>query len=73
MVCINGAPGVGKTELVLEFAHRYSQRYKMVMWVSGEARYFRQNILNLSLKLGLDVSADAEKERGRIRSFDEQE
>ncbi|CAK9148931.1 unnamed protein product [Ilex paraguariensis] len=73
VVCINGAPGVGKTELVLEFAHRYSQRYKMVMWVSGEARYFRQNILNLSLNLGLDVSADAEKERGRIRSFDEQE
>jgi hypothetical protein len=28
---------------------------------------------NLSLNLGLDVSADEEKERGRIRSFDEQE
>nr|XP_016474873.1 PREDICTED: uncharacterized protein LOC107796593 [Nicotiana tabacum] len=73
VVCINGAPGVGKTDLALEFAYRYSQRYKMVLWVGGEARYFRQNILNLSLNLGLDVSADAEKERGRIRSFDEQE
>lgn len=73
IVCISGAPGIGKTELALEFAHRYSQRYKMVLWVGGEARYFRQNILNLSLNLGLDVSADAEKERGRIRSFDEQE
>ncbi|KVI10272.1 AAA+ ATPase domain-containing protein [Cynara cardunculus var. scolymus] len=73
IVCINGDPGMGKTELALEFAHRYSQRYKMVLWVGGEARYFRQNILNLSLNLGLDVSADAEKERGRIRSFDEQE
>lgn len=73
VICINGVPGSGKTELALEFAYRYSQRYKMVLWVGGEARYFRQNILNLSLNLGLDVSADAEKERGRIRSFEEQE
>ncbi|XP_048130357.1 uncharacterized protein LOC115754168 [Rhodamnia argentea] len=73
VVCLNGVPGIGKTELALEFAYRYSQRYKMVLWVGGEARYFRQNILNLSLNMGLDVSADAEKERGRIRSFEEQE
>ncbi|KDP36311.1 hypothetical protein JCGZ_09526 [Jatropha curcas] len=71
--CINGVAGIGKTELALEFAYRYSQRYKMVLWVGGEARYFRQNILNLSLNLGLDVSADGEKERERIRSFEEQE
>ncbi|XP_038974254.1 uncharacterized protein LOC120105655 [Phoenix dactylifera] len=73
VVCINGISGIGKTELALEFAHRYSQRYRMVLWVGGEARYFRQNILNLSMNLGLDVSAEAEKERARIRSFDEQE
>ncbi|KAL2523845.1 P-loop containing nucleoside triphosphate hydrolase superfamily protein [Abeliophyllum distichum] len=73
VVCITGSPGVGKTELALEFAYRYSHRYKMVLWVGGETRYFRQNILNISLNMGLDVSADAEKERGRIRSFDEQE
>lgn len=73
VICINGVPGIGKTELALEFAYRYVQRYKMVLWVGGEARYFRQNILNLSLNLGLDVSAEDEKERGRIRSFEEQE
>lgn len=73
VVCVNGVPGIGKTELALEFAYRYSQRYKMVLWVRGEARYFRQNLLNLSFSLGLDVSADAEKDRGRLRSFDEQE
>lgn len=73
VVCINGGAGVGKTELALEFAYKYAQKYKMVLWVGGEARYFRQNILNLSLNLGLDVSADEEKERGRIRSFEEQE
>lgn len=73
VVCVNGVPGIGKTDLALEFAYRYSQRYKMVLWVGGEARYFRQNLLNLSFSLGLDVSADAEKDRGRLRSFDEQE
>ncbi|ESQ42816.1 hypothetical protein EUTSA_v10012581mg [Eutrema salsugineum] len=73
VVCVNGVPGIGKTELALEFAYRYSQRYKMVLWVGGEARYFRQNLLNLSFSLGLDMSADAEKDRGRLRSFDEQE
>ncbi|GMH05893.1 hypothetical protein Nepgr_007733 [Nepenthes gracilis] len=72
-VCISGPPGAGKTQLALEFACRHSQRYKMVLWVGGEARSLRQNILNLSLNLGLDVTADPEKERGRIRSFEEQE
>ncbi|KAK9077636.1 hypothetical protein SSX86_005973 [Deinandra increscens subsp. villosa] len=73
VLCINGGPGMGKTEVALEFAHRYSQRYKMVIWVGGEGQYLRQNLLNSSLNLGIDVSADAERERGRIRSFDEQE
>ncbi|XP_076905860.1 uncharacterized protein LOC143561753 [Bidens hawaiensis] len=73
IMCINGGPGMGKTEVALEFAHKYYQRYKMVLWVGGEERYLRQNIFNLSLNLGLDISADEEKERGRIRSFDEQE
>ncbi|KZV56322.1 hypothetical protein F511_00319 [Dorcoceras hygrometricum] len=73
VLCINGSPGLGKTELALEFAHQYSQRYKMVLWVGGETRYLRQNIMNLSLKMGLDVTADEEKDRGSIRSFDEQE
>ncbi|XP_050236406.1 uncharacterized protein LOC126686411 [Mercurialis annua] len=71
--CINGMAGMGKTEVALEFAYRYSQRYKMVLWIGGESRFFRQNILNLSRNLGLDVSADGEKERERIRSFEEQE
>ncbi|XP_066326470.1 uncharacterized protein [Miscanthus floridulus] len=73
VICINGSSGIGKTELALEFAYRYSQRYKMVLWIGGEARYLRQNILNVSMNLGLDISAEAEKERGRIRSFEEQE
>jgi hypothetical protein len=73
VICINGVSGIGKSELALEFAHRYYQRYKMVLWIGGEARNLRQNILNLSRNFGLDVGADTETERGRIRSFEEQE
>jgi hypothetical protein len=73
VIFINGSSGIGKTELALEFAYRYSQWYKMVLWIGGEARYLRQNILNLSMSLGLDISAEAVKEKGRIRSFEEQE
>ncbi|CAA3020053.1 NB-ARC domain-containing [Olea europaea subsp. europaea] len=73
VICINGSPGTGKTDLALEFAYRNAQRYKMVLWIGGQAQYFRQNILKLSVNMGLDVSAEAENERGRTRSFDEQE
>ncbi|XP_010676140.2 uncharacterized protein LOC104892024 [Beta vulgaris subsp. vulgaris] len=73
VICISGPPGVGKTELALEFAYKYSHRYKMVLWAGGEARYLRQNILNMSIHLSSDVSADPERERGRIRNFEEQE
>ncbi|KAM0070655.1 putative P-loop containing nucleoside triphosphate hydrolase [Helianthus debilis subsp. tardiflorus] len=58
VMCITGGPGMGKTEVALEFEHRYSHRYKMVIWVGGEFRYLRQHLLNLSLDLELDVSVD---------------
>lgn len=75
IACIHGVSGIGKTELALEFAYRNSQRYRMVLWVGGEARYFRQNFLNLSLLLGLDVSTETQMcpEKGRIKTFEEQE
>ncbi|MCO5575718.1 hypothetical protein L7F22_029521 [Adiantum nelumboides] len=75
VVCVSGAAGIGKTEVVLEYAYRHSQQYRMVLWVGGEARYFRQNYLNLSLFLGLDVGTESQvgPERGTIRTFDEQE
>lgn len=75
VACICGVSGIGKSELALEFAYRFSQRYRMVLWLGAESRYLRQNFLNLSLFLGLDVSTDTQTcpEKGRIRTFEDQE
>ncbi|KAG9441360.1 hypothetical protein H6P81_017214 [Aristolochia fimbriata] len=74
IACVNGDSGIGKTELLLEFAYRFSQRYKMVLWVGGESRYIRQNFLNLRSFLEVDLSVDNQSPgKGRVKSFEEQE
>ncbi|XP_059661814.1 uncharacterized protein LOC132307933 [Cornus florida] len=71
--CISGESGIGKTELLLEFAYRFHQRYKMVLWVGGESRYIRQNYLNLWSFLEVDVGVESGLEKSRIKSFEELE
>ncbi|KAJ4899661.1 Disease resistance protein (TIR-NBS class) [Raphanus sativus] len=71
--CVSGEAGIGKTDLLLEFAYRHHQRYKMVLWIGGESRYIRQNYLNLYRYLDVDVGAENRPDRTRIKSFEEQE
>ncbi|XP_022765451.1 uncharacterized protein LOC111310348 [Durio zibethinus] len=73
VACITGDSGIGKTELLLEFAYRYHQRYKMVLWIGGESRYIRQNYLNLWSFLEVDVGVENCIDKSRIKSFEEQE
>ncbi|KAK3154113.1 hypothetical protein QOZ80_2BG0186290 [Eleusine coracana subsp. coracana] len=74
IACISGEPGIGKTDLVLEYAYRNFQRYKMVLWVRGESRYIRQNYLSLRTFLEVDLSVDSHlHEKGSDRCFEEQE
>ncbi|KAL4603810.1 hypothetical protein ACB092_10G150300 [Castanea dentata] len=73
IACISGDSGIGKTELLLEFAYRYQQRYKMVLWIGGESRYIRQNYLNLWSFLEVDVGIENCLDKNRIKSFEEQE
>ncbi|GKV23143.1 hypothetical protein SLEP1_g32910 [Rubroshorea leprosula] len=73
IACVSGESGIGKTELLLEFAYRYHQRYKMVLWIGGESRYIRQNYLNLWSFLEVDIGVENCSERSRIKSFEEQE
>ncbi|RAL51055.1 hypothetical protein DM860_005411 [Cuscuta australis] len=74
IACVSGESGIGKTELLLEFAYRLHQRYKMVLWIGGEARFIRQNYLNLWPFLEVDVGVESSPEKGtRAKSFEEQE
>lgn len=69
--CVLGDSGIGKTELLLEFAYRFHQRYKMVLWVGGESRHIRQNYLNLWSFLEVDVGVESGLEKSRTKSFEE--
>lgn len=74
IACVSGDSGIGKTELALEYAYRFSQRYKMVLWVGGEARYIRQNYLALRNLLDVDISNENHSlKKGRAKCFEEQE
>ncbi|KAG4127349.1 hypothetical protein ERO13_D10G210700v2 [Gossypium hirsutum] len=73
IACVTGDSGIGKTELLLEFAYRYHQRYKMVLWIGGESRYIRQNYLNLRSLLEVDVRVENCIDKSKMKSFDEQE
>lgn len=75
IACVSGESGIGKTELLLEFAYRNHQRYKMVLWIGGESRYIRQNYLNLWSFLEVDVGVENSNsiEKNRFKSFEEQE
>ncbi|KAD4384680.1 hypothetical protein E3N88_24848 [Mikania micrantha] len=73
IACVSGDSGIGKTELLLEFAYRFHQRYKMVLWIGGESRYIRQNYLNLWSFLEVDVGIESGLEKNRTKSFEEHE
>ncbi|KAL1316723.1 uncharacterized protein LOC107643081 [Arachis ipaensis] len=73
IACVSGDAGIGKTELILEFAYRFHQRYKMILWIGGEGRYIRQNYLNLRSFLEVDVGIENSLDKNRIKGFEEQE
>ncbi|KAE8670671.1 puromycin-sensitive aminopeptidase-like isoform X1 [Hibiscus syriacus] len=73
IACVTGESGIGKTELLLEFAYRYHQRYKMVLWIGGESRYIRQNYLNLRSLLEVDIRVKNCMDKSKMKSFEEQE
>lgn len=73
IACVSGDSGIGKTELLLEFAYRFHQRYKMILWIGGESRFIRQNYLNLWSFLEVDEGVERSLEKSRTNSFEEQE
>jgi tetratricopeptide (TPR) repeat protein len=67
---IHGLGGVGKTELALEYAHRFATDYGIIWWIPAELRA-RVVAALAGLARRLDVSERAEQDEMVDRLFDE--
>jgi tetratricopeptide (TPR) repeat protein len=56
---ISGLGGVGKTQIALEYAYRYQDYYKTILWVDA---YARDNFLKLAAMLDLPEQHEQELE-----------
>lgn len=61
---ISGLGGVGKTQTALEYAYRYADSYRAVLWVQAEdATVLRQSLMGIAGKLGLPEASEADQDR----------
>ncbi|MFI1732968.1 FxSxx-COOH system tetratricopeptide repeat protein [Streptomyces acidicola] len=59
VVTLYGMPGVGKTQLAAEYAHRFGSEYDVVWWVNaGKRTTFRQGLAELAPRLELSTGAE---------------
>jgi len=58
---LHGLGGVGKTQLAIEFAHRFAADYELVWWIkAAELALVRASLVELADVLGVTPGGDAE-------------
>jgi tetratricopeptide (TPR) repeat protein len=61
VVATHGLGGIGKTQLVLEYAHRHADEYELVWWVVAESPISAASgLAELAPRLGVAVETDLE-------------
>ncbi|MHC3467830.1 FxSxx-COOH system tetratricopeptide repeat protein [Streptomyces sp. 7R007] len=57
---LHGMGGVGKTQLAVEYVHRYADQYDLVWWIPAQQRgEIRASLTELSVRLGLPGPHDS--------------
>ncbi|MFE2753576.1 FxSxx-COOH system tetratricopeptide repeat protein [Actinosynnema sp. NPDC059335] len=67
VVTVNGAPGVGKSELALEYAYRFSSDYTAVWWLSA---HDRQSVLTGLAELAVRLHQPGSTDYGTLSALE---
>ncbi|GIG88535.1 FxSxx-COOH system tetratricopeptide repeat protein [Plantactinospora endophytica] len=59
-VTLQGMGGIGKTQIALEYAHRFRSAYDLIWWITAEpVTFIDQHLHDLGRRLGVPLSAAA--------------